>query len=49
VPQMLRFQILHRRSTHAYRTAAVLLLAAGIGWIVTLPSPRRKDPETDAG
>ena len=40
------FQMLHHRTTQAYTVAAGLLLAAGIGLIVTAPALPRRVSET---
>jgi hypothetical protein len=42
-----RFQMLHHRSSMLYSTEAILLLIAGVGWMLTFPPPRRAE-ETDA-
>jgi hypothetical protein len=45
--QINQFNAMHHRTTQLYVTSSVLLLIAGVGWIVT-PLPRRKEPETAA-
>ncbi|HEY7088604.1 MAG TPA: hypothetical protein VH518_10980 [Tepidisphaeraceae bacterium] len=43
-----QFKALHVKSSVAYTSAAALLLVAGIGWIITMPSvsPTRTSEET---
>jgi hypothetical protein len=38
-----RFAMLHHRSSMLYSTEAILLLIAGVGWMLTFPPPRRAD------
>ncbi|HEY1628638.1 MAG TPA: hypothetical protein VGF52_02195 [Tepidisphaeraceae bacterium] len=41
--QSVRFQSLHNRSSMLYSSEAILLLIAGVGWMLTFPPPRRAD------
>ena len=43
-----RFQTLHHRASMLYSGEAILLLCAGVGWMLTFPIAR-KDRETAAG
>jgi hypothetical protein len=38
-----RFAMLHHRSSMLYSTEAILLLIAGVGWMLTFPPPRRAE------
>jgi hypothetical protein len=38
-----RFQMLHHRSSMLYASEAILLLIAGVGWMLTFPTARKAE------